>query len=401
MAVYKFVKAIGLYMIYFLSFLFPRNKKLWLYGSFANSFVDNSKHLFLFNSKNHPDVTHIWLTGSNDVIKLLRANNLKCYNRYSLYAIYLSLRAKVYIYSAYPGDITNMSLAGGAFKFNLWHGLPLKKIEYDIKVGPLQKIFNPKNINERFFSFISGPQRLKRASAVLITSNFFKEVFSSAFRVKEDKVVVGQYPRVMPFFWSEAELLEHVKKFEQSEISDYLNRVKQFSKVWIYMPTWRDANPNFMTEAIEDIDKLNYVCKQQNVLFVIKLHVNTVFPIEREFSNILVINNKMDIYPFLPFTTTLLTDYSSIFFDYALLNKKIVFYPFDINEYLSGSREFYFNYSTFSSQGIVVNNFAQLLEEVANETVKDNGQESQFKEFINASMNCNDINSFLKNHINL
>ena len=52
-----------------------------------------------------------------------------------------------------------------------------------------------------------------------------------------------------------------------------------------------------------------------------------------------------DIYPILRYTDVLITDYSSVYFDYLLLNRPIIFAPFDIDEYMKKDREFYDNYN--------------------------------------------------------
>jgi CDP-glycerol glycerophosphotransferase (TagB/SpsB family) len=96
------------------------------------------------------------------------------------------------------------------------------------------------------------------------------------------------------------------------------------------MPTWRDANPDFINQAIPDFKQLDEICKKQGVLFLLKLHMATKITFEKEqWNNIVFIPNHFDVYPLLPFSSTLLTDYSSIFLDYQLLKKEIVFYPFD------------------------------------------------------------------------
>lgn len=127
------------------------------------------------------------------------------------------------------------------------------------------------------------------------------------------------------------------------------------------MPTFRDANPNFINDAIPDFNKLDEICKKNNVLFLLKLHLatNITFDITK-WDNILLVPNHFDVYPLLPFTTTLLTDYSSVFLDYQLLKKNIVFYPYDLEEYLSNSREMYFEYDELTV-GFKVYSFSELI----------------------------------------
>ena len=75
----------------------------------------------------------------------------------------------------------------------------------------------------------------------------------------------------------------------------------------------------------------------------------------------------VDVYTFLPFTDLLITDYSSIYFDYLLLNKKVVLFPFDFEDYLTGSRMFYFDYFKFMI-GDYAYSFEELLTILKEET---------------------------------
>jgi CDP-glycerol glycerophosphotransferase (TagB/SpsB family) len=80
---------------------------------------------------------------------------------------------------------------------------------------------------------------------------------------------------------------------------------------------------------------------------MLKLHPNSLklYKFERnEFSNIYIFKENVDIYPILPLTDCLITDYSSIFFDYMLLEKEIVFYIPDFDKYRNSLRGFYFDY---------------------------------------------------------
>ena len=64
--------------------------------------------------------------------------------------------------------------------------------------------------------------------------------------------------------------------------------------------------------------------------------------------NIMVINKDADPYVFLKLADVLITDYSSIYFDYLLLNRPIIFFAYDLKEYLKDSREMYFDYDEFT-----------------------------------------------------
>lgn len=393
-------KSSVIYGLHFFARIFPRNKAIWIYSGIAGRFNDNSKYLFLHASKKFPEIRHIWLTASEEVIAMLRDKGFECYHKDSPKAIFLSLRAKVFIYSAYVTDACHLSLTGGAFLFNLWHGIPLKNIEHDIHKGPLRSIFNPVGFKEKFARFIQFPLLAKKHSAVLATSYSLRKIFSSAFGLPEDKVLVAQYPRVMPFFWSSAVLEEHILHYENISMQQLFGKIKNYKQVWIYMPTWRDSNPGFIADAIEDFEKLNQICKKNQILLLLKMHINTVFETDiSAYSNIHLIDRSVDVYPLLPLTHTLITDYSSIFFDYSLLKKRIIFYAYDLKEYLSGSREFYFDYKDIVKEREVAYDFSQLLQLIEKTDFDEGGKYPVFTDFIGEINDFDEPVRFIKNAV--
>lgn len=392
-------KIIFYYIILILSFfikLLPRDKKIWIYGGLGGKFVDNSKYLFIYANSNFKGRKHIWLTSSIDDLRFLKRHGFLCYNKKSFNGIYYALRAKVYIHSSSVEDVSYLVLSSGAFFFNLWHGLPLKKIGRDNKLHGMYQITNSleRNLVSNYNLKLIG------TDAILCPVIFFKEVFISAFGLKnESELCFAPYPRTLPFYWTETELKTYIKKFESKEMVDIISKFKFYKKIWIYMPTWRENNQNFIQDSIKSIDQLNEICSKNEILFLIKLHPNTINSIIiSEKSNILMLNNKMDIYPILPYTDTLLTDYSSIFLDYYILKKKIVFYPFDLFDYLKYNREMYFRYEDII-KGDIINTFEELINYMKSDNKCINNEEiSKFCPVNNVDINL--IEEYILNKLN-
>ncbi len=349
------LRALLLYPLYFLSYLMKRNPRLWLFGPMNHAFLDNAKYLFLYVTRHHPEISAYFVTEKPELFKQLQAQNLPVVNKWSFKGFWLGLRAKYYIISAYVDDI-NFWTSGGATVFNLWHGIPLKKIEFDIQSGPLAKRYLKKPLYLRIFK----PHFYRRPNYVLSTSKEVSHLFASAFRVKPEQCPVLGYPRTDIFFKSPEEIEQHVQNFEPPALQQLLKLMQGFQKVVLYMPTWRDTRNNFLEQAFPQIERLNDVLQKQSALFLLKLHPNDAsLKTFGDWSHVKTLPAKIDLYPLLPFTDLLLTDYSSIFFDYMLLNKPIVFYPFDLQDYLE-HREMYFSYNSVLP-GPVVENFEQLL----------------------------------------
>ena len=395
------IKSSAIYCLHYMCYILPRNKKIWLYSSLAGSFTDNAKYFFLYAREHHSNIRHIWLTDSVPVINYLTGKGIECYHKKSWRGIILSLRAKVFIYSSYSTDVTNPAYTGGAFLFNLWHGIPLKMVEYDIKKWPLALLYNPKGLMQRIKRFAVNPPITKKHSAILTTSVQLKQIFSRAFKVSEQNVLIAQYPRVIPFYWNTAELENHITSFEDQALRELLPDIKHFTETWIYMPTWRDGNPQFVSQALSDIRALNEVCQSKQILLLLKMHINTKFNVDiSQYSNIRLIHRSIDVYPLLPLTTTLITDYSSIFFDYSLLKKRIIFYPYDLASYKSLSRDFYFDYRQIISGREVVYSFRELLQHI-NNPAPVNASHTVFTEFITDDNNFEKPVRFVKKAVGI
>ena len=129
--------------------------------------------------------------------------------------------------------------------------------------------------------------------------------------------------------------------------------VAKKQKVIVYMPTHREsatsigkAPPPLMPL---DFGSLNIFCAENNFLMVVKLHpfvmqFQSDFSPPEGYSNVYFHTAQGDIYPLLKYTDVLVTDYSSIYFDFLLLDRPIVFYDYDYEEYSSNMRGFFYNY---------------------------------------------------------
>lgn len=133
-----YIKYILKLISYGIFYFIPRNRNIWLFRGFADKFIDNSKALFLYVNKEQPEINAIWITNNEETYKIVKSFNYKCYMKRSFKGWYYSLVSKYQFY----GDYNDFITSSGAITINLWHGTPLKKIEFDIKTGPLKLLFN-------------------------------------------------------------------------------------------------------------------------------------------------------------------------------------------------------------------------------------------------------------------
>lgn len=324
--------------IYGLSNLMPRNKRIWALGStFGRRFADNPKYFYLYLNQYHKDdIRPIWISKDKSIVSLLDKNSLEAYYLYSLKGIWFALRAKVYLYDNYSKDIC-FTLSGGAIKINLWHGIPLKKIQKDNKFDLVR---NPKNGMQKLKWALRRISDEKPTDYVLITSEYLRPIFSSAFNTKN--TIISGYPR-NDFLISDS--IENIMPDDEIATYNMLEDKAKDNKIILYMPTFRESEYRFFD--LISIKEFEKYLKEHNFVFFVKLHpkskVNNRF-MEVQSEYIKIINPEHDPYPLLKIVDVLLTDYSSIYFDFLLLGKPIVFFPYDLSEYIKKSREMYFDY---------------------------------------------------------
>jgi len=337
----KLIKSLRflLYPLYFFSFFQKREKSIWLFGAHHGRYAENSKALFEYVSLHAEEIDAVWISNDGNLCKYLNNKSLKAYKKWSLNGIKYGLKAKYYFYNVYSDDI-NFYTSGRATLVNLWHGIPLKKIEFDAQKGSLALMFNSKYM--LLYAFFK-PYIFRNPDFVLSTSPLVSSLLSSALRVPLSNCLELGYPRCDSFFRTKVQ-------FEKE---------KEVENI-IYIPTWRATNMDFLSDAIPDFLVLNKRLENNNLRLFIKLHPNMKTNIYDNYSHIIFEDEKKDLYDMIQKSDYLITDYSSIYFDYLLLDKEIIFYPFDYASYVNDERELYFPYGEVTP-GIKIYNFLELL----------------------------------------
>lgn len=366
----KFLAFLVCYCIYPFSFLFPKRKKRWAFGSFRGAFNDNAKYLFIHVSEQMPEIHCVWLSISKSTVREVRSKGLNANFILSPKGIWLALTSKFWFFNAYSSDIM-FCLSGGATLVNLWHGLPLKRIEFDIDSGLLADRFVRKTLKERYYH----PEVFRRPDYVVSSSELFSEVFARSFRIPRERCLDLGLARNGILTWPEEKRMSFINRYESADTKDLMDRMRQFNKVFVYMPTWRDSQNDFIAAGF-DLKALDLALSESNALFLVKPHANTtVNPDALDgLQHIQLLPVTLDVYPILPFTDVLVTDYSSIMYDYILMKSKdVILYLFDYEEYVN-ERPFIWPFDEMT-YGHRAYDFATLLDLVRDTTLAPNEEE--------------------------
>jgi len=294
------------------------------------------------------DIRVIWLSSSPRACSQAKALGLECYLKYSLQGFYWSLRAKIFFITHHLFDV-NPFVSGGAEVVQLWHGIPLKRIEFDALESPIGHWFL--SAREPFGILLRRAHTFRKAWLVA-TSKESAEKLASGLQVPRERVWITGYPRNDCLFGRCRDTMTR----EEKEVFEDLQKLKKNDPdrwIGLYAPTFRWGGTDVISYLLRDPDKLaklNEVLIRSNAYLFIKLHawdsgaIGSAFTSGGEARSRVRFLTIPDVYPLLEHFDFLSTDYSSIFFDYLLLNRPILFFPYDLAEYQWTSRKFYYSY---------------------------------------------------------
>ncbi|MBS5949715.1 MAG: CDP-glycerol glycerophosphotransferase family protein [Clostridium sp.] len=351
MKIKEYITKLYKMVISYLSFLSIRNKNKVIFGAwFGDKFLDNSKYLFKQMNK-VDNIRNIWITSNENVYNRVKLQGYEVYMSSSIKGIYHQLTACKYFTCTGKDDVSSFLLSG-AEHIELWHGIPLKKIMNDDKITNNDD--NVKFAKKLFREIMAWPE--KKFYKVISTSKEFSKIYTGAFAVKPMQILQLGQPRNDVFFDDSLEDEDFPKEYKEK-------------KIILYMPTHRkEGKIKFDIENILNLKEINDLCENNNILFLIKkhyFHKNEVIDLSN-YQNIIDITNlDFDSQMLLKYTDILISDYSSCYIDYLLLDRPIIFYNFDYDDYLKNDREMYFDYDLVTP-GSKVNTCEELVKEIDN-----------------------------------
>lgn len=206
----------------------------------------------------------------------------------------------------------------------------------------------------------------KRYTKAIVTAEDIRPCFADAYSISIDKVQATGFPRTDLFF--DKEKIKNKKKEVYNKYPYLKNK-----KVILFAPTYRGTKVGdaYYDLSKLDIDKLYKKYKDEYV-FLIKWHpafYNNIkngtkknIDYEKYNSFIYDLSEERDINDLLLITDILITDYSSVIFDYVLVNKPIILYTYDLKDY-EGGRGLYFPFEEYV-YGSVCKNMKELVEAI-------------------------------------
>lgn len=319
--------------IWYLSKLIPKSKNLVVFGAEnGRGFRGNPRYLFLRMVKNS-NLTCVWISKDPKTVSELTDMGFLAYKHNSLKGIIYQLRAKLVIHSHSINDDFYKVLLGGAISYNTWHGVGLKKVWGANKNTFTYKILHEKSFIKKFFGKFVVKTNSAKTNYVVSTSEKVSSYYPETFLVKKENVLELGQVRNDIFF------------IDTDEDENFPAFIKE-NKIITYMPTHRNFGKiDTDINLVFDFQKLEELCERTGYKFVIKRHMYSSGYIPSQYKHIIDISDEnIDPQFLLKYTDILLTDYSSCYTDYLLLDRPVAFYCYDLEKYLQKSNEMYHGY---------------------------------------------------------
>lgn len=293
---------------------------------FGRNYSDSPKYIYEYLGKHYPgEYQFVWILNNRQKEKM--PFPCKRAKRFSLRYYYYMARAKYHVFNGRQ-PVYFIKRKGNVF-LETWHGTPLKKLVFDMDevttASPLYK--------KQFYT-------QTRSWDYLVAPNQFSEdIFRHAF-MYDGKMLETGYPRNDILYLKDKE-----KEDLTLEIKKELG-IPVDKKVILYAPTWRDdefydhAQYKFTLKL--DMEKMQKEIGDEYVL-LLRTHYFIVdfldlTPYEGFAYNVSKYNDIARLYLI---SDILITDYSSVFFDYANLRRPMLFFTYDLDKYQSVLRGFY------------------------------------------------------------
>lgn len=310
------------------------DKMILLYTNMG--FRDNIEAIYDYLIENEFYKKYRILISSNEPILEILPDNIKVISNIKGVKAYLRAAHVFYAFGRIP-----IYPAKNQYVVQMWHGTPFKAAdEHQLKTVPKKPYY----------------------TSMLISSDYFKTIVKRAHGLKDENIAICGQPRTDIMFKNKGKY----------------NELMGYEKVIIWMPTFRKSKVLGYSDVgnehsvvpvvnVNNYEELNSWLKSKNVLLIVKLH-----PMEdalrfqsMDLSNLMLLSHKAfnekkwDLYRTISQCDAMITDYSSVFYDFMLLDRPLAFTADDYEEYQNG-RGFAVDDPDYLTAGYKIHNEDQL-----------------------------------------
>lgn len=301
------------------------NESTWVFGAWNGQlYSDNARYMFEYVLREHKEIDAVWITRNDEVYKELQSRGLPVQKRFSLEGIKTIAKAGVAYETEGAQDISPF-MNKKTTVIQMWHG------------GVSPKRFRWKGFN----SGRMGEHR--RKSYWMTSSQQNSELLKEEFGLADDHLIITGYPRNDVF----------VDSSRDNQVIDILEHRVANSKKIIYMPTHRRFGADGGAFSVDEMFSIDKMLVENNMVMLYKPHFHELknfLSVEDQFSNIVLAKDQLiygDVYSYIGGFDLLISDYSSIMYDFLCAKKPVIMFPYDYDAYQAseaGVYDFYQQY---------------------------------------------------------
>lgn len=327
----------------------PKKENIIVFESFlGKQYSCNPRAIYEELKKQDRNFTYYWSI-DHRFKKHFEEHGVRTIHRFTFKWFIVMMRAKYWVFnSRLPKWIPKPA---ETVYLQTWHGTPLKKLALD-----MDEVYMPGTTTEMYKkNFIT---EAKRWNFLVAPNEYSAEIFQKAFDFERTMLKTG-YPR--------NDYLFHYTREDVNDIKQRLN-IPEGKKVILYAPTWRDNEYHFIGKYKFTVQMDMEAMKEQlggDYFMIFRLHylVSDHLDLNGYEDFAVDASRYEDIRDLYIASDMLITDYSSVMFDYGVLKRPMIFYVYDIESYRDMLRGFYFDFEN-EAPGPLVTTTNSLLEEI-------------------------------------
>jgi CDP-glycerol glycerophosphotransferase len=332
-----------------LTLLVPRSRDEWVFGCGAGI---GDGALALWEVASAHGHRALWLVGSDREATDAAARGIPTVRKSSLRGLWRTARARVIVVTHGFGDVNRYAVSS-AFLVQLWHGIPLKRIGLDspetLRVpGAVARLGAGGPVRRMLGAMYRGAVR--RIRILPAASHAVRGRLESAFALPDERVPVTGEPRVDVLSRGTA---EERRAAARTAIAAAVGPIGEATRVVLYAPTWRDGAPDPAVPSADEWRALADVLERQDAVLLVRSHPLGAgeYRPPHATDRVRLIGSDLvpDVTPLLPGADVLITDYSSLVFDSALVPLPVVFLAPDVADY-ARRRGFYGRYAEVAGE---------------------------------------------------
>lgn len=331
--------------------LLPVDQKLVMFESFlGKQYSCNPRAIYEYMQNQHPEYKMYWSVDKR-YTAVFEDAGIPFVKRFSIPWLFKMTRARFWVINSRlplwipkPKHTTYLQT---------WHGTPLKKLAADMK-----EVHMPGTDTEQYKR--NFHEESSKWDFLISPNAYSTEIFARAFNVESAKIIETGYPRNdILYNGNNRDTIDSLKK----KLGIPLDK-----KVILYAPTWRDdefySKGKYKFDVQLDLDKMREQLGQEYVI-LLRLHylISENLDLSAYTGFAYNFSNYEDISHLYLISDLILTDYSSVFFDYANLKRPMIFYVYDLDNYRDKLRGFYFDFEA-TAPGPLVKTTDEVITEI-------------------------------------